>query len=216
GALEDRYINRDLIHRSYLEQLPLGGNFTYHEISASAGGPVYIPKIYNGKDKTFWFFGFQRHHEKEASSWVGAVPSNEMLAGDFSFGGAGFPIYDPDTTRFGPNANCPAGQAECWSRDPFPGNRVPVSRFDPAVRNFLDRKPWASPNQPGFVNAQGPNENLLGSAQYRSYRTRFDAKVDHQFSANHKIFGRYSHVRHRSFAGDITPQIAWLDINPVA
>ena len=64
GSAEDRYIKKELIHRTYLEQLPRNNPFTYHELSATMGGPVYIPKIYNGKDKTFWFFGFQRHHEK--------------------------------------------------------------------------------------------------------------------------------------------------------
>ena len=79
GSAEDRYIQKVLIHRTYLEQLPRDNPFTYHELSATMGGPVYIPKIYNGKDKTFWFFGFQRHHEKGGETANLAVPSPEML-----------------------------------------------------------------------------------------------------------------------------------------
>ena len=62
GSAEDRYIKKELIHRTRLEQLPRVNPFTYHELSATMSGPVYLPKIYNGKDKTFWLFGFQRHH----------------------------------------------------------------------------------------------------------------------------------------------------------
>ena len=76
GSLEDRYLNGRLVHRQYFEQLKRCqasafsntiipcNPFTYHEMGATAGGPVVIPKLYNGKDKTFFFAGFQRHHEK--------------------------------------------------------------------------------------------------------------------------------------------------------
>ena len=48
GSAEDRYINKDLIHRARLEQLARTNPFTYHEMSATAGGPIYLPKLYNG------------------------------------------------------------------------------------------------------------------------------------------------------------------------
>jgi opacity protein-like surface antigen len=212
GSAEDRYIQKALIHRNYLEQLPRNNPFTYHELSGTMGGPVYLPKIYNGKDRTFWFFGYQRHHEKASETFTGAVPSPEMLAGNFNFGNLN-PIYDPATTQFGANAACAASQAECWFRLPFPNNQVPQSRFDPAVRNFLDRNPYVPENNPdrAFNAASGPTNNLISPTNYRSYRTRFDAKVDHQFAPNHRIFGRYSHVRHRSWRDRLSPEIAWSE-----
>jgi hypothetical protein len=209
GSMEDRYIQRKLIHRSYFEQLPRTNPFTYHEMSAVASGPVYFPKLYNGKDKTFFLFGFQRHHEKASETFIGAVPSAEMLRGDFNFGGLGLPIYDPITTRQDPTGR--------WIRDPFPGNVVPQSRFDPVARNFFGRNPYTPPNSPGFVQSSGPSENLVTMTRYRSYRTRFDGKLDHQFNSQHKIFGRYSHVRHRSYDGRWIPELSWslLDRNAV-
>lgn len=205
GSAEDRYINKDLIHRTRLERLPRTNPFTYHELSATLGGPIYIPKIYNGKNKTFFFFGFQRHHEKASETYTGDVPSPEMYNGDFNFGGRGNPIYDPATTRQDATGR--------WIRDPFPGNVIPTNRIDPAVRNFLAKSPFASANAAGFVDALGPHENLVTLTNYRSYRTRFDGKVDHQFTPNNKIFGRYSHVRHRAYQDRWTPEIAWLDID---
>lgn len=212
GSAEDRYIQKSLIHRNYLEQLPRNNPFAYHELSGTMGGPLYIPGVYNGKNKTFWFFGYQRHHEKASETFTGAVPSPEMLSGDFNFGGLN-PIFDPATTRFGPGSDCPAGAAECWTRQPFPGNQVPSARFDPAVRNFLSQNPYVPENNPqrAFDRAFGPTNNLIAPTNYRSYRSRFDGKIDHQFSANHKIFGRYSHVRHRSWRDRLSPEIAWRD-----
>lgn len=212
GSAEDRYIAKPLIHRTYLEQLPRVNPFTYHELSGTMGGPVYIPKVYNGKDKTFWFFGYQRHHEKGGETANLAVPSPEMLAGNFNFGGLN-QIFDPATTAFGANAGCPAGQAECWYRLPFANNQIPANRFDPAVRNFLSKNPYTPENNTQrAINANsGPTNNLISPTNYRSYRTRFDAKIDQQFSANHKMFGRYSHVRHRSWRDRLSPEIAWAE-----
>ncbi|MCC6585193.1 MAG: TonB-dependent receptor [Bryobacterales bacterium] len=212
GSGEDRYIQKALIHRTYLEQLPRVNPFTYHELSGNLSGPVYIPKIYNGKDKTFWLFGFQRHHEKGGETANLQVPSPEMLAGNFNFGGLN-QIYDPATTAFGANAGCPSGQAECWYRLPFANNQVPQSRFDPAVKNFLARNPYVPENntQRAIDRSFGPTNNLISPTNYRSYRTRFDGKIDHQFAPNHRMFGRYSHVRHRAWRDRLSPEIAWSD-----
>ena len=205
GSAEDRYIQKAMIHRTRVEQLARTNPFTYHELSATLGGPIYFPKLYNGKNKTFFFFGFQRHHEKASETYTGDVPSPEMYAGDLSFGGRGNPIYDPLTTTQDANGN--------WIRQPFANNRVPQDRIDPVIRNFLAKNPFTPANAAGFTDARGVHENLVTLTRYRSYRTRFDGKVDHQFTANHKIFGRYSQVRHRSYQDRWTPEIAWADID---
>lgn len=182
GSVEDRYTNGKLIHRAFLEQLPRTGAFDYHEWGATASGPIR-------KDKTFWFFGFQQHWEKVSETFIGTVPSPEMYAGDFSFGGRGLPIYDPASTRL---------EGNTWVRDPFPGNRIPQARFDPVARKVLELKPWRDQTQTGDITANGPNNNLtipaFGAYDFR----RYDAKIDHQFTSMHKIFGRYSLVDHRS------------------
>ena len=92
GTAEDRYTSGNLRHRHYLEQSRITSPFDYHEWGATASGPII-------RDKTFWFVGFQQHYEKLAETVTTTVPSPEMLAGDFSFGGKGLPIYDPDTLR---------------------------------------------------------------------------------------------------------------------
>jgi hypothetical protein len=201
-----------LVHRQYFDQLKrcdvgLPCNpWSYHEMSATAGGPVYIPKIYNGKDKTFFFFGFQRHHEKVSETAITNVPTQEMFNGDFSFGGRGFPIYDPSTTRQDATGK--------WIRDPFPGNRLPISQFDPVVKKFLSFNPWTPSNRPGTVTPTGVTQDLVLPTKGRYYFTRFDTKIDHQFSTNHRIFSRVSRMRNRA-PGRYSTDIAWLDYDPV-
>lgn len=217
GSMEDRYLNGRLVHRQYFEQLRrcqglvTCNPFSYHELSATAGGPVYIPKIYNGKDKTFFFFGFQRHHEKVTETFRGAVPTDQMYQGNFDFGpgpGGRMPqlVHDPETTR--------QNAAGTWVRDVFPGNRIPVSRFDPAIRNLLGRNPWKGPNDAGVWTPTGPGENLIIPTLGRYYFNRWDAKVDHNFSTNHRMFGRYSLYTNNSL-GRISNEPSWRLIDRV-
>ena len=123
GIAEERYMARHFIHRNWQDaQLPTN-NFGFHLMSAMISGPVRIPKIYDGRNRTFFMWAFQRHHEKASENLNANVPSPEMLAGDFSFGGIGQPIFDP--------ASLTRDAAGAYSRTQFPGNRIPLSRLDP-------------------------------------------------------------------------------------
>ena len=207
GALEDRYQNRVMIHRQYFEQFSRVNPFTYHEIQATLSGPVYIPKIFNGKNKTFFLFGYGRHHEKSEDPVTATVPTPEMLAGDFNFPGGAYPLYDPATIRQDAKGT--------WISDPLPGNKVPLNRFDQVTKNFLAKNPWKPPNTGGWFDRTGPHDNLNGWTFYRSYRSRYDAKIDHQFNSNHKISGRYSQMRHRQL-GRVNIALAWREIDTTA
>ncbi len=210
---ENRHINKSMIHRNYLEQLPRTNPFQYNESTGLFSGVVKFPKLYNGKDKTFFLLGIARHGEVAGTSSARTtVPTGAMLVGDFSFGGQTsprpLPIYNPFTTR--------QNAAGTWERDPFPNNILPRSLIDPAVTNFLGRNPFTPSNQPGIPTATGPTENLVVNQPKEIYRTRFDIKLDHQFTSNHKAYGRYSQSVHRAWKGDHQAQFAWLDIDPNA
>ena len=212
GSVEDRLIGKSMIHRSYLEQLARANPFTYHETTLLFTGPVVIPKLYDGHNKTFWLAGFERHFENSGTNGVRtAVPTAAMYDGDFSFGGQTSPrpfdLYNPFTTR---------QSGATWERDRFVGNVIPKSLIDPASAAFLAKKPFTAANQPGILGAGGPTENLVLNTIKQVRRTRWDAKIDHQFTPNHKIFGRYSQARHRAWKGDYQAQFAWRDIDPNA
>ena len=144
GSAEDQYIGKALIHRSVLEQVRSPNPFDYHEMSALGSGPVLLPK-YNGRNKTFWLFGFQRHQELGATAnSQTTVPTADMMNGDFSFGGQTspkvLPIYNPFSTTL---------QGTTYTRTPFPGNIIPKNLFDPVAANFLAKNPFARAQSAG-------------------------------------------------------------------
>src|SRR5262249_59138279 len=93
-----------------------------------AGGPIVIPKLYNGRNKTFFFVAQEAYREHQPYSVQYAVPTLAERAGDFSK--AGLPLYDPFSTRACTAAdNCPSGVTAV--RTPLPGNLIPSSMIDP-------------------------------------------------------------------------------------
>ena len=110
----------------------------FQQPNATLHGPVYLPKLYNGKNKTFFVFAVERLIEKQAKQQAYTVPDASMLAGNFSFAGKGVtanPLYDPLTTTQLANGT--------WTRTPIPGNLIPTNRIDPVAVKFLALTPWA-------------------------------------------------------------------------
>jgi hypothetical protein len=145
---------------------------------ANISGPVVIPKVYNGKNKTFFFFGFQRLHEKKVAQVDASVPSLGMRQGLFNFAGANT-IYDPATTR---NVN------GVWMRDAFAGNIIPQNRIDPVARKVLDFDPWQLPNRDGNFISTGASGNYLADELAQVYQNDYNYRFDHQFTPNLKIY----------------------------
>lgn len=158
----------------------------------NGGGPVVIPGLYNGRNKTFWFVGYQKLIEKKSNQFYQTVPSLDMKQGDFTLGGIGNPIYDPASTRRLPDGT--------WTRDPFMTNVIPKSRFDPVAAKILSFDPWNAPNVAGSFNADGPVNNLLYDEKSRTFYEDYNGRLDHQFSPNFKIYGSYTY-NHRNGLG---------------
>jgi hypothetical protein len=192
---EDRYVNNDELHRAYFN---LGNApFSYHELSSLVSGPIYVPKVYKGTNKTFFLFGWSMHREKYNQSVFSSVPTPDELNGNFQFNGLGYQVYDPATVR---QAN------GTYTSTPFPNNIIPKSRFDPATVKFLSNQPWAPPNNQGgsgLITATGPVNDYGATSSYYSYRYRYDTKIDHNFSDKNRIFGRFSEVVNRAVGNQI-------------
>ena len=96
--------------------------YRQNDFGATASGPVVIPKLYDGRNRTFFFFAFEGFRNREgANDTILSVPTAEMYNGDFfnwvDQNNRLITIYDPSTQR--PN---PSGSG--FIRDPFPGNRA--------------------------------------------------------------------------------------------
>ena len=154
---------------------------------ASAGAPIYIPKVYNGKNKSFWFFAYEANkfgNPDSGGNITSSVPTEKMHRGDLSDYlalGSTYQVYDPRSTRF---------DGTRYVRTPIPGNVIPASQLDPVGLNLINLYPL--PNQPGTRDF-GNNFYRSGKAleDYWAVITRFD----HAFSENHRIFLRL----HRDF-----------------
>lgn len=148
-----------------------------NEFGATIGGPMLLPKVYNGKDRTFFFFSWTSSRRRGLDNFSRVqVPSLQNVQGDFSqwrnAAGNQIPIYDPASTR----AN-PAGG---FLRDIFPGNRIPANRIDPVSGRIAALYP--APNATGTLNLGA----FIGEKQLDP--DLFSSRVDHAFHQNHKIF----------------------------
>ena len=114
-------------------------------------GPLTIPRLYNGRGKTFLSLTYEGTREKISRPFLSKIPTAQQQLGDFSdlVDDAGQPvtIYDPATTRANPGFN-PALPVSLdnlqYLRDPFPGNVIPFSRIDPVVTRLIPY--YALPN----------------------------------------------------------------------
>jgi hypothetical protein len=175
-----------------------------HDFGLTLGGPVRIPWVYNGKDKTFFFGSAEWFRNRAGSnSFVTSVPTSEMYNGDFSKWvdptGKVLPIYDPATTRANPNYNASLPISESnprFIRDPFPNNQIPANRISPLAKKYLEHV-----GNTVFPNSAGaPGSYAYVNNNFRSFAgssrfpwTKWSVKLDHNFSEKHKISGLYNY-----------------------
>lgn len=139
-----------------------------NQFGGTFGGPVAIPKLYNGRNKTFFFGGFQKTLIRSTPNTLTTkVLTDAQRRGDYSnyLDGRGNQVIvkDPDT-----------GQ-------PFPGNRIPQSRLDPVFQKFLELGVPRTSDPTGLLRYARPN---------RSDNTEWSVRADHHFNDNNRIFGR--------------------------
>jgi hypothetical protein len=164
----------------------------YNQFGGSISGPLRIPKVYNGKDHTFFFFNYEGYRRAGNSTSFSSVPTLAQREGDFSgpgnFTNAGvlIPIYDTDTTRANPSGSG-------YLRDAFPGNIVPKSRFDPVAVNVL--KFVAAPNNPPVSNFTQQN-NFYTNSRNGLQSDQKMVRIDHQVSTRNQFFARYMDFYH--------------------
>jgi hypothetical protein len=159
----------------------------------SLGGPVFLPKVYNGHDKTFFFFNFEQFRETTITNNVPqTVPTLAMRSGDFTqiltnrtlgVDGLNRPIventiYDPGTARLVNGATY---------TDPYPNNTIPLSQQDPVALKVQALIPL--PTNLAAINNYRPSYSNLRVSQIPS------VKIDHSFSSSLKLSGYWSQTK---------------------
>jgi hypothetical protein len=180
-----------------------------HNYAGAVGGPVILPKIYNGKDRLFFFFnynGFKDIRSEEPNNINRTLPTLANRRGDFSqllsVDATRYQIYDPLSVR--PDA----ARAGHFIRDPIAGNILPASRMNnPTYNAYLKLLP--TPNNDPSNPRLEPLNNYVAVAtplnfQYEAYANR----VDYQHSLKHRFFGRWSWNDYIEDRGDWTYETA--------
>jgi hypothetical protein len=154
----------------------------YNQWGGTAGGPLWIPKIFNGKNKVFWFFGMEEINDNFPEPQTVMVPTAAERTGDLSAllkVGANYQIYDPAT------AVLAAGHI---TRTPFAGNIIPSNRLSAIARNYFQFYPL--PNQPG--GADGTNNYLAPAVRKDTYNSEL-GRLDFNLGSKNKMFWNFRH-----------------------
>ncbi len=162
-----------------------------NDYGINLGGPLTIPHVYQGRDRSFFFFSWEQFIQSAGSSTTSTVPTQAMRNGDFSalltttvlatnpcdntpiYGGQ---IFDPATERTVNGLGC---------RTAFPGNVIPASRITGVGKNYLNYYP--------VPTASGTFNNYTINVPYPINNAVYTFRIDHSLATNHKLFGMWSH-----------------------
>jgi hypothetical protein len=150
-----------------------------NQFGVAGGGPVWIPKVYNGKNRTFFYGGYEGFRQSQAAQNLGLTPTAAQLGGDFS--GISSQLYNPFSTR--PDPANPGS----YIRDPFPGNKIPGNLLDPAAALYAKTLFPA----PGFTGVSGTN--LVDNTPHTVNQDSYQGRIDQTFGDHDTLFGRISY-----------------------
>ena len=169
----------------------------WNQYGVNAGGPVWAPKVVNGKDRLFFYFAFEGIKQPNPNSMSTTVPTEAMRKGDFASLlriNSSYQIYDPFSgVREGARVR----------RQPLAGNVIPANRLNPVALNYLQY--WPLPNQPG--GADGANNYFATAAQKDNFNS-YIGRLDYNVSARHKLFFAVRHNMRNSFEQSFFNNIA--------
>ena len=178
GFVFDYFRNR-LLNARPVFGTPSPLKYVQNDPGITVGGPVYVPKVYDGRSKTFFFFDYNVTLASNGNLYQQLVPTAQQKTGDFSqtfASGRQVPVYDPNTTSRNADGT--------FSRAQFPGNVVPAARIDAVAREIL--KFYPDPNG-SFAN--GLNYSVNPPQLRQTWQTI--TRVDQNFSAADRMFVRF-------------------------
>lgn len=166
--------------------------YRQNDFGFTVGGPVYIPKVYDGRNKTFFFVAgeFFRNRVGASPNFLSVAPK-EFYDGDLrnwvDAQGRQIPIYDPATTTRDASGR--------FVRQPFANNQIPAARFDPTARKLFELGQLALPNRSGLTPGTSDyvRNNFVEQGTLLSPWDKFSVKGDHNLSERHRISGYYGY-----------------------
>src|SRR5579871_3440186 len=171
----------------------------WNQFGASGGGPVVLPKLYNGRNRTFFYLGYQGFRLRQPANSYFRVPTSANLSGDMS----DWPtqIYDPWSTQGDPKN---PGQ---FTRNPFPGNQIPVSRLDPGMVLF------AKTVLPAPIFTGVSLFNGRDTTPFQQNQEEYNIRIDQNLGSKDFAWFRYSGVLADTIQSGGVPGLVQLNPN---
>jgi Carboxypeptidase regulatory-like domain/TonB dependent receptor len=166
--------------------------YKQNQYGFDVGGPVRIPKVFNGKNRLFFMSNFEEYNSRQTTpSLITTMPA-AMRTGDLSsLLGSGYVIYDPNTRNMG-SSGVPAQQlaSVVATQSPFPGNIIPASRISPDSALLLSK--WDPMPNITQTTAGLPYHNYQYGLNIPTNKDSFTQRIDLNESAKSQWFGRYT------------------------
>lgn len=184
GALY-HYFRNDILNANAFESNLIGAKksaFRWNQPGVQFDGPVYLPKIYDGRNRTFFMYSWEEIRSSIPYPLTYTVPSALQLTGDFSqtvqANGSPITIYDPLTTT---------QSGSTYTRTAFSGNKIPTSRLDPVALKLVQYV--AKPNTAGTI--AGANNMITSPNPRTDAYDQHVIRIDQTITDKHKFFSRY-------------------------
>lgn len=187
----DYAANNYFLNHAGLSRPPLNQN----NFGATMGGPLSIPKLYAGKDKTFWMFNYEGFRQVQGTVLTARYPSKAQLAGNLADDSAGTGIYPLSSAFCGANPS----SAKCADiKNPFtgiayPGNVIPTADLDPVDQKALPY--FATPNVlPSSGSTDFPAYNTIGSPSIVHSTDQYNARIDERLTDHDTVYATFSNA----------------------
>src|SRR5271157_691967 len=174
--------------------------YKQNDFGVTVGGPVWIPKVYHGKNKTFFFFSYEGFRNRAgATPSPYSVPPPEFYTGDLhnyvDASGKMYQVYDPSTTTLVNGS---------YVRTPFPNNQIPQSRIDPVSKAIIGYvQPILSPNVPGTVPGTSAyvRNNYISAGSSISPNNKYSIKGDQVLTSKQRLSFFFERTREQDLYG---------------
>jgi Carboxypeptidase regulatory-like domain/TonB dependent receptor len=157
------------------------GAFHQNEFGGTIGGPIRIPRLYNGVDKTFFFFGYEGWRFSNPVASLYNVPSDAEISGNFTVSHSNTQIYDPTTTTFNT-------ATQTYSRQAFANSTIPSSRISAQMQGYIQAY-YDRPNLTG-----NPNFNEVLNAPSTNNDNNYQGRIDQVLTHKDTVFFRWSNM----------------------
>ena len=169
--------------------------FKQNNFGTAVGGPLLIPSLYDGRNRTFWFFNYEGFRQEVTASATGLYPSAAQLRGNLADDSAGTGLF-PTSSAF---CQANAGSRKCvnvidyTTGQPFPGNVIPTGRLDPTTQLALQYTVTPNVTVPAGA-ATFPSFNSIATPLTVNNYDQYNVRLDHHLGPRDQLFGTFSYA----------------------